>query len=131
VDEVAYVLRDSGAKVLLCHTSQLEVGAKAAAAVGIPVIAMGPMPAGAAPELARLESLRQAATPLRTYVSRQAEDAAVIFYTSGTTGASKGAVLTQVNLVMNVTVGVYDTLATFPEDIGLGCLPLFHIFGQS
>ena len=56
----------------------------------------------------------------RTFVSRQAEDPSVIFYTSGTTGASKGAVLTQLNLVMNATVGVFDTLDTRPDDVGLG-----------
>ena len=48
VDEVAYVLRDSSATVLVCHSSQLEVGAKAAAAAGIPVVTMGPLP----PEIA-------------------------------------------------------------------------------
>jgi long-chain acyl-CoA synthetase len=130
-DEVAYVLRDSAAKVLLCHTSQLAVGAPAAAAAGIPLIVVGPLPAGSASGLTRLEALRETADAVPTFVSRQAEDAAVIFYTSGTTGAAKGAVLTHLNLVMNVTVGVYDTLETHPEDVVLGCLPLFHIFGQS
>jgi long-chain acyl-CoA synthetase len=131
VDEVAYVLRDSSATALVCHSSQLEVGAKAAAAAGIPVITMGPLPPEIASGFTRMETLRETSVPLPTYVSREAEDAAVIFYTSGTTGASKGAVLSQLNLVMNVTVGVYDTLETHPEDVGLGCLPLFHIFGQS
>jgi long-chain acyl-CoA synthetase len=40
-------------------------------------------------------------------------------------------VLTQLNLVMNATVGVFDTLDTRPQDVGLACLPLFHTFGQT
>ena len=130
-DEVGYVLTDSKAKVLLCHSSQLQVGARAAAAAGIPVVSTGPLPAEVAADFRRLEDLSAATTAPRTFVSRQAEDPSVVLYTSGTTGKSKGAVLTQLNLVMNATVGVFDTLDTRPEDVGLACLPLFHTFGQT
>jgi long-chain acyl-CoA synthetase len=130
-DEVTYVLTDSRAKVLLCHSSQLQVGAGAAAAAGIPVVATGPLPPEFAASFRRLEDLCAATNAPRTFVSRQAEDPSVVLYTSGTTGRSKGAVLTQLNLVMNATVGVFDTLDTRPEDVGLACLPLFHTFGQT
>src|SRR5689334_6515742 len=77
-DEVTYVLRDSGATVLLCHTSQLAVGAAAAAAAGIPLLTLGPPVDGHA-------ALDERVEPLPTYATREAEDPAVIFYTSGTT----------------------------------------------
>jgi long-chain acyl-CoA synthetase len=64
-------------------------------------------------------------------VTREAEDPAVIFYTSGTTGTPKGAVLTHLNLVMNATVNVFDANDARPDDVVLGCLPLFHTFGQT
>jgi long-chain acyl-CoA synthetase len=130
VDEVTYVLKDSGATLLLCHPSQLAVGAAAAAAAGVPLLTIGP-DAGEQAGHGRLDALAEQVEPLPTYATREAEDPAVIFYTSGTTGTPKGAVLTHLNLVMNATVNVFDANATTPDDIALGCLPLFHTFGQS
>lgn len=130
-DEVGYVLKDSGSTLLLCHTSQLAVGMKAAAAVGIPVVAIGGVPAGVDVGVRRLEQLADGVTPPVSYVSRGADDPAVVLYTSGTTGASKGAVLTQLNLVMNAMVGIFDAHEARVEDVSLGCLPLFHTFGQT
>jgi long-chain acyl-CoA synthetase len=126
-DEVAYVLRDSGADVVVCHTSRLELGRAAAAAAGLPLVAVGP----AQGELGvpRLEDT--AAEPLVSHVSRDAGDPAVVFYTSGTTGEPKGAVLTHLNLVMNATVNAFDAHDMRPSDVVLGCLPLFHTFGQT
>jgi long-chain acyl-CoA synthetase len=125
-EEMAYVLRDSKADVLVCHTFFLGTAAKAAQLAGIPVITVGPGDAG---EIKRLEDA--ATEPLPTFVSRAAEDIAVIFYTSGTTGEPKGALLTHLNLVMNATVNVFDANDARTEDVVLGCLPLFHTFGQT
>jgi long-chain acyl-CoA synthetase len=129
-DEVTYVLKDSGAAVLLCHASQLTVGVAAAAATGVPVLIIGPRGSDTT-GYASLDETAATIEPLPTYVTREAEDPAVIFYTSGTTGTPKGAVLTHLNLVMNATVNVFDTHETTPDDVSLGCLPLFHTFGQS
>jgi len=132
-DEAAYVLRDSRATLLLAHTSQLAVGGAAAAAAGIPVVTTGPVPDGVSlpAGVRRLEDEAATVEPLVSYVSRSAEDPAVIFFTSGTTGQPKGAVLTHLNLVMNATVNVFDANDARPTDVVLGCLPLFHTFGQT
>lgn len=130
-EEMAYVLRDSGADLLVCHSALLAVGGAAAAGAGIPVVTVGPVPAGLDGLPSRLEDVSAAVPPLRTFVSREAEDIAVVFYTSGTTGAPKGALLTHLNLVMNATVNVFDANEAGPGDVVLGCLPLFHTYGQT
>jgi long-chain acyl-CoA synthetase len=130
-EEAAYVLRDSGTDLLVCHTSQLGMGTAAAAAAGVPVLAIGPDPGGGAAVPERLEELGARVEPMPTYATRAPDDPAVVFYTSGTTGAPKGALLTHFNLVMNATVNVFDANHARPDDVVLGCLPLFHTFGQT
>ena len=61
-------------------------------------------------------------------VARQADDLAVILYTSGTTGRSKGAMLTHGNLASNALV-LRDYWQWQPDDVLLHALPLFHIHG--
>src|SRR5690242_18493924 len=67
-EENAYVLQDSGAKLLIAHSSQLENAVAAAKLADIPVVSVGP----AVPGVDRLEEA--AGAPLKTYVSREAED---------------------------------------------------------
>ena len=59
---------------------------------------------------------------------RSASDLAVILYTSGTTGRSKGAMLTHGNMLSNAR-----TLKAFwawqPGDVLIHALPIFHIHG--
>jgi long-chain acyl-CoA synthetase len=58
------------------------------------------------------------------------DDAAVICYTSGTTGRPKGAVLTHGNLLANLAAfGDLERLTLTSEDVVLGVLPFFHVFG--
>lgn len=128
-EEIAYILRDSDAKILIAHAVRAEDAIKAAALAEVQVRIVGPVPAEAG--LPRLADDVVRVKPLHTYVSRQPEDPAVVIYTSGTTGQPKGAVLTNLNMVMNATVNGFDCLNTVKSDVALGCLPLFHIFGQT
>ena len=61
---------------------------------------------------------------------REDEDTAVILYTSGTTGTPKGAELTHANLRHNSATFV-GLVGLSRHDVVMGCLPLFHAFGQS
>jgi long-chain acyl-CoA synthetase len=129
--EAAYVLRDSGTDLVICHTNLLGLGVPAADEAGVPLVSVGPAAPAASAAPQRLEDLIPTVTPLPAYASRRPDDVAVVFYTSGTTGRSKGALLTHLNLVMNATVNVFDANDARPDDVVLGCLPLFHTFGQT
>jgi long-chain acyl-CoA synthetase len=55
---------------------------------------------------------------------------AVLLYTSGTTGRPKGAALTHTGLRHNTEVNAVHVQRMTADDVVVGCLPLFHIFGQ-
>ena len=59
---------------------------------------------------------------------RQADDLAAILYTSGTTGRSKGAMLTHGNLLSNAQV-LKDYWGWRPGDVLIHALPIFHVHG--
>jgi malonyl-CoA/methylmalonyl-CoA synthetase len=61
-------------------------------------------------------------------VERQADDLAAILYTSGTTGRSKGAMLTHGNLLSNAQV-LKDYWGWQPGDVLMHVLPIFHVHG--
>lgn len=54
------------------------------------------------------------------------DDTAIIMYTSGSTGAPKGVILSHHNLVSSM-VGYAVGLNTVPDDIYLAYLPLAHV----
>ncbi|GAB3684732.1 long-chain fatty acid--CoA ligase [Actinocorallia lasiicapitis] len=62
-------------------------------------------------------------------VARAADDVAVIIYTAGMTGVSRGAQLTHANIGSNAAAVAAELLALTADDTVLGCLPFFHAFG--
>jgi long-chain acyl-CoA synthetase len=118
--EVEYYLGDSGARVLFAWhevADEAEAGAKAAGSELAPV---------APREFRELVAERR---PLVNPASRDADDTAVILYTSGTTGRPKGAELTHAGLNTNQAVSARTLILLGPDDVVMGCLPLFHVFG--
>ncbi|MDE8650056.1 long-chain fatty acid--CoA ligase [Rhodococcus qingshengii] len=67
--------------------------------------------------------------PLLAATDRADNDTAVILYTSGTTGKPKGAELTHRNMSTNAATTVETLIKVGPDDVIMGCLPLFHVFG--
>ena len=59
-----------------------------------------------------------------------AETLAVILYTSGSSGKPRGAMLTHRALLANIEqVASLENPPMGPQDIGLGLLPMFHVYG--
>ena len=61
-------------------------------------------------------------------VARQADDLAAILYTSGTTGRSKGAMLTHGNMLSNA-ITLKDYWGWKKGDVLIHALPIFHVHG--
>ena len=68
------------------------------------------------------------APPMRETAQRNADDLAAILYTSGTTGRSKGAMITHKNLASNA-IALHQVWGFQPGDVLLHALPLFHVHG--
>ena len=118
--EVSYYLSNSGAKALFAAPAFAEEATAGAAEVGAQCWLVDD--AGLAELIADLP--RQDSP-----VQRDDDDVAVILHTSGTTGKPKGAMLTHGNLGRNAEVSVRTLVETGPDDVVMGCLPLFHVFG--
>jgi acyl-CoA synthetase (AMP-forming)/AMP-acid ligase II len=63
-------------------------------------------------------------------VDVDAEDLAVLPYSSGTTGLMKGVMLTHRNLVANIEQA-WNSMPLNEEDVLVGLMPFFHIYGQT
>jgi malonyl-CoA/methylmalonyl-CoA synthetase len=75
-----------------------------------------------------LAKLAAGMAPDHETVPRASDDLAGLLYTSGTTGRSKGAMITHNNLVSN-TVTLHEVWRFVPGDVLLHVLPIFHVHG--
>ncbi len=117
--EVSFYLEDPGARLLFGWGDMAEAAEKGAEEAGAELILVKP---------GEFEELVGGLEPDRTVEERDDEDTAVILYTSGTTGKPKGAELTHANLYGNA-VAAASLVDVVRDDVQLGALPLFHVFG--
>ncbi|KAK3362223.1 hypothetical protein B0T25DRAFT_442971 [Lasiosphaeria hispida] len=141
VDELAFQLKDSGAKALVTQAPFLKTALEAAARAGIPenrIILVGDRrdASGKFKHFCSIRSTSYTGRYAKTNISPK-HDLAFLVYSSGTTGMPKGVCLTHYNMVANVLqmqyvegsqwlpYGGYDGKG----DKQLGVLPFFHIYG--
>jgi malonyl-CoA/methylmalonyl-CoA synthetase len=120
--EISYFVADAGARLLICDGAAAGALEPVARAAGASIATLHDDGSGTLGDLAR-------ASPDRFDVAeRTVGDLAALLYTSGTTGRSKGAMLTHANLLSNALTLV-DHWHFTRSDTLLHALPIFHTHG--
>ncbi|ABM58493.1 AMP-dependent synthetase and ligase [Verminephrobacter eiseniae EF01-2] len=121
--EIAYFIDNAEPAVVVCTPGNFSWVSKIAFTRGTQhVFTLGDDRSGSLLERASAHGAQHQPVP------RQADDLAAIVYTSGTTGRSKGAMLTHGNLLSNALV-LKDYWGFRPGDVLLHALPIFHVHG--
>ena len=120
--EISYFLKDCQPALLLCDSAKEAALAPVSQQAGARLETLNGDGTGSFVELA------SGAPSHFDTVARKGDDLAALLYTSGTTGRSKGAMLTQDNLLSNAkTLKEYWQFTD--RDVLLHALPIFHTHG--
>ncbi|MBH5385465.1 malonate--CoA ligase [Bradyrhizobium diversitatis] len=122
LNELDYFIGDAEPALVVCDPSKAEGLAPIAAKVKAKVETLGPDGKGSLTEAADKASGEFAT------VARENDDLAAILYTSGTTGRSKGAMLTHDNLASN-SLSLVDYWRFTDKDVLIHALPIYHTHG--
>ncbi|MBV9076430.1 MAG: malonyl-CoA synthase, partial [Methylobacteriaceae bacterium] len=120
--ELAYFVEDAEPSLLVVDPVRAEETRPIADKIGAAVETLGRDGRGSIMEAAERES-----HAFPTAVN-EPDDLAAILYTSGTTGRSKGAMLTHGNLVSNA-VTLRDEWGFTSSDVLIHALPIYHVHG--
>ena len=127
VDELAFQLKDSGAKALVTQLAVIDVAKQACAKVGIPenrIILMGEQrdPENRFKHFTSIRNLSGTDRYRRMKVDPD-KDLAFLVYSSGTTGHPKGVMLSHTNIVANVLQMAHAEKNITPADRIISFLP--------
>ena len=122
VDELNYFVENSSARIVVCDASKEATLTDMASRLGARLETLNADGSGSLSDLSR--------NMPETYqtVDRAADDLAAFLYTSGTTGRSKGAMLTQGNLLSNAQI-LTEYWQFTEKDVLMHALPIFHTHG--
>jgi len=119
-EELEYFISDCEARLFLVDPARIASMTPLAGKLGVRLESIGP--GGSFDALAQDLPVSFAPAP------RGEDDLAALLYTSGTTGRSKGAMLSQRNLLSNAQALV-DLWSFTSNDVLLHALPIFHTHG--
>jgi malonyl-CoA/methylmalonyl-CoA synthetase len=122
LNELDYFITDAEPSVVVCDPSKAEGIRAIAAKVRASVETLGADGKGSLTEAAGK------AKPEFATIVRGNDDLAAILYTSGTTGRSKGAMLSHDNLASN-SLTLVDYWRFTPNDVLIHALPIYHTHG--
>jgi len=122
LNELEYFITDAEPSLVVCDPSKAEGIGAIAAKVGARVETLGADGRGS------LTDAAAKARPEFVTVARADDDLAAILYTSGTTGRSKGAMLTHDNLASN-SLSLVDYWRFTDKDVLIHALPIYHTHG--
>ena len=122
LNELDYFIGDAEPSLVVCDPSKAEGIGSIAAKVGARVETLGADGKGSLTEAA------DKAKPEFSTVARGNDDLAAILYTSGTTGRSKGAMLSHDNLASN-SLTLVDYWRFTKDDVLIHALPIYHTHG--
>ena len=120
--EIEYFLTDATPRVFVCDEASAGAYADLARKLGIALLTISATRGGSLPAAAA------DAAPMAAVGERGPDDLAAILYTSGTTGRSKGAMLSQDNLLSN-TLALVDIWRFTANDVLVHALPIYHTHG--
>ncbi|MEM1049911.1 MAG: malonyl-CoA synthase [Pseudomonadota bacterium] len=121
-DEIAYFLSDAEPGLFICDPDRRSELSRVAGKTGTELLTLSQNNTGSFADLVADADPIEAAEPCSP------NDIAALLYTSGTTGRSKGAMLTQENLLSNAQVLVEEWRIA-KQDRLLHALPIFHAHG--
>ncbi|GAB2185541.1 malonate--CoA ligase [Roseibium sp. LAB1] len=122
VDELSYFIENSGAKTVVCAGASKTLLDPVASNLGARLETLNADGTGSLTDQAKAKPSEFAT------VERAPDDLAAFLYTSGTTGRSKGAMLTHANLLSNAQT-LADLWQFTDKDVLLHALPIFHTHG--
>ncbi len=122
-NEVEYFVTDAGASLLVCDPASQSDLAPIASKHSVQLHTQS----SDGESGSWVELVKAASTEFAT-VHREPDDLAALLYTSGTTGRSKGAMMTQNNLLSNC-VALAELWRFSEKDVLLHALPVFHTHG--
>jgi malonyl-CoA/methylmalonyl-CoA synthetase len=122
LNELEYFITDAEPSMVVCDSAKADGIGTIAAKVGANVMTLGADGKGSLTEAAAT------AKPEFATVARTDDDLAAILYTSGTTGRSKGAMLSHDNLASN-SLSLVDYWRFTNQDVLIHALPIYHTHG--
>ena len=120
--ELEYFISDAGPSLIVCDQSEEQVVKQILNYKEVAVLTLNNDATGSLIDEANKISIPADITPC------DSDDLAALLYTSGTTGKSKGAMLTHSNLLSN-TKSLVECWQFSKADVLLHALPIFHIHG--